>query len=91
LDDKSKIVAMDLLEVSNKKVMSYQELKQITKVFDTDVGMGEKTQYIGKSKHEKLFSSKKIKLRILLRIRKFCKSLVVMRFLLNASRILEEN
>ena len=34
LDDKSKIAANALLEVSKKKVMSYQELKQVTKVFD---------------------------------------------------------
>jgi len=33
-DDKSKIAAMALLEVSNKKVMSYQELKQVAKIFD---------------------------------------------------------
>ena len=35
LDDKSKIAARALLDVSNKKVMSYQELKQIEKVFNT--------------------------------------------------------
>jgi len=36
LDDKSKIAAEAILNISNKKVMSYQEIKQITKVFDTD-------------------------------------------------------
>lgn len=35
LDDKSKNAAQALLEISNKKVMSYQELKQVAKVFDT--------------------------------------------------------
>lgn len=34
LDDKSKTAAMALLEVSNKKIMSYQELKQVAKVFN---------------------------------------------------------
>jgi len=35
LDDKSKIAANALLENLNKKVISYQELKQIEKIFDT--------------------------------------------------------
>jgi len=35
IEDKSKTTAKALLEVSNKKVMSYQELKQIAKVFYT--------------------------------------------------------
>lgn len=34
LDDKSKLAAEALLEVTNKKFMSYQELKQVIKVFD---------------------------------------------------------
>ncbi len=42
LDDKSKIAANAFLEASNKKVMSYQELKQITKVFDTKLSKEEK-------------------------------------------------
>lgn len=49
LDDKSKIAAMALLEVSKKKLMSYQELKQVTGIFDTDFSKEEKTHYsIGK-------------------------------------------
>jgi hypothetical protein len=35
LDDKSKVAANVLLKAINKKVMSYQELKQIEKIFDT--------------------------------------------------------
>jgi len=34
LDDKSKFAAKALLEVTKRKVMSYQELKQIERVFD---------------------------------------------------------
>ena len=34
LDGKSKIAVNAILEVSNKKVMSYQELKQVIKVID---------------------------------------------------------
>ena len=36
LDEKSKIAINAILEVSNNKVMNYQELKQITKVFDNE-------------------------------------------------------
>lgn len=35
LDDKSKIAAQAFLKITNKKVMSYQELKQIERVFNT--------------------------------------------------------
>ena len=34
LDDKSKIAAQAFLKITNKKVMSYQELKKIEMVFD---------------------------------------------------------
>ena len=46
IDDKSKVAAKALLEVSNKKIMSYQELKQITKVFDTNLSSKEKKKVI---------------------------------------------
>jgi len=46
LDDKSKIATEAFLKVSNKKVISYQELKQITKVFDTKLSKKEKTDYL---------------------------------------------
>lgn len=45
MDDKSKIAAKAFLKVSNKKVMSYQELKQVTRVFDTDFSKEEITHY----------------------------------------------
>ena len=45
LDNQSKIAANELLKVSNKRVMSYQELKQITKVFDTDFSKEDKIHY----------------------------------------------
>lgn len=45
LDDKSKIAAQAMLEILNKKVMSYQELKQFAKVFDTNFSEEGKTRY----------------------------------------------
>ncbi|MCK5260800.1 MAG: hypothetical protein KAJ44_01300 [Thermoplasmatales archaeon] len=46
LEDKSNIAVKALLEASNKKIMSYQELKQITKVFDTSLNQHEKKQFL---------------------------------------------
>ena len=46
LDDKSKIAAKALLKVSNKKVMSYQELKQITRIFNTELENIEKERIL---------------------------------------------
>lgn len=37
LDDKSNIAANALIKLSKKKVMSYQELRQVAKVFDTNL------------------------------------------------------
>jgi len=50
LDDKSKLAAKVLLESTNKKVMSYKELKQITKVFDTELSKKEKINYLSGEK-----------------------------------------
>ena len=50
LDDKSNIAANALLEVLNKKVMSYQELKQVTNVFNTKLSKKEKTNYFSGEK-----------------------------------------
>ncbi len=50
LEDKSNFAAKALIEVSNKKIISYQELKQITKIFDTKLNKEEKDRYISKSK-----------------------------------------
>ena len=50
LDDKSKTAAKAFLEVSNKKIMSFQELKQITKLFDTKLSKKEKTNYLSGDK-----------------------------------------
>jgi len=48
IEDKSKIAAKALLEVSNKKIMSYQELKQVTKVFDIKLEKKDKKKYLPK-------------------------------------------
>lgn len=53
--------AIALLGVSNKKTMSFQELKQIIKVFDTDLSKDEKTCYINKSKDPKVNSLQRMK------------------------------
>ena len=45
LDDKSNIASQAFLEVLNKKVMSFQELKQITKLFDTKLSKKEKNHF----------------------------------------------
>jgi hypothetical protein len=50
LDDKSKIATEAFLKASNKKVISYQELKQITKVFDTKLSKKEKIGYLSGEK-----------------------------------------
>ncbi len=45
LDDKSKNAVKALIEAENKKVMSFQELKQITKLFDTKLSKKEKNHF----------------------------------------------
>ena len=50
MDDKSKIAAKALLDVSNKKIMSYQKLMQVAKVFDTNLSKKEKTHYSTRKK-----------------------------------------
>jgi len=47
-DDKSKVAFKALIEVLNKKVMSYQELKQIEMIFNAKLKIVEHTTYIGK-------------------------------------------
>lgn len=49
-DDKSKIATEAFLKTSNKKVISYQELKQITKVFDTKLSKKKKIDYLSGEK-----------------------------------------
>lgn len=53
LEDKSNIAAKTLLETINKKIMSYQELKQVTNLFDTDLTKREKQRFIGKKQSKK--------------------------------------
>jgi hypothetical protein len=42
-----------LLEIIEKKIVSYQELKQITKVFDTDLSRREKEGFLFKNRSKK--------------------------------------
>jgi len=42
-----------LLEIIERKIISYQELKQITKVFDTDLSRREKEEFLFKNRSKK--------------------------------------
>ena len=50
LDDKTKIATKAFLENSNKKILSYQELQQVVKVFGTKLSKEEKTHYFSGEK-----------------------------------------
>lgn len=51
LDEKAKMAALAFLEMENKKVISYQELKSITKVFGVKLENEEKRQIIGRKEN----------------------------------------
>jgi len=53
LDDKASVAARAFLSDIDKKVMSFQELKQITKTFGIDLSTDEKYKYTGKSRNHK--------------------------------------
>lgn len=50
LEDKSNTAVKALLEASNRKIISYQELNQIIKVFDTKLEKHEKKQFLTSKK-----------------------------------------
>jgi hypothetical protein len=50
IEDKKEIATRAFLENINKKIISYQELKQVTKVFDTNLSKKEKDMFLGKNK-----------------------------------------
>ena len=53
LDDKASVAAKAFLSDMNKKIMSFQELKQITKVFGIELSSEEKHKIVGKSRKHK--------------------------------------
>ncbi len=60
LEDKKDIAARFFLENVKRKVISYHELKQITKVFDTNLSKKEKDVFLGKNKTGKSFKNKRL-------------------------------
>jgi len=58
LKDKKGAAARAFLENSQRKIISYQELKQVTCVFDANLGIKEKRSIISKNKSKKLFKNK---------------------------------
>ena len=54
LEDKAPVAARAFLSDMNKKIMSFQELKQVTKVFGIELSSEEKHKFVGKSRRHKL-------------------------------------
>jgi hypothetical protein len=61
LEDKKHIATRAFLENSQRKIMSYQELKQVTKIFDTNLSIKEKRSFIGKFRSKKGYKNKSSK------------------------------
>jgi len=59
LEDKKHIATRAFLDNSKRKIISFQELKQVTKVFDTKLDMKEKRQIIQDNRSKKLFQKDK--------------------------------
>jgi hypothetical protein len=53
LDDKASVAAKAFLSNTNKKVMSFQELKQVTKTFGIELTTQEKYKFTGKTRNQK--------------------------------------
>lgn len=57
LKDKKDAAARAFVEKSERKIISYQELKQVTNVFHADLDIKEKRSIISKNRAEKLFKN----------------------------------
>ena len=53
LDDKSHLAVQAFLRKIRKNIISYQELKNITKIFNIELNKNEKKEFIGKKQLEK--------------------------------------
>ncbi|KYK26858.1 hypothetical protein AYK20_08555 [Thermoplasmatales archaeon SG8-52-1] len=53
LDDKASVAARAFLSNMDKKILSFQELKQITKTFGIELSLDEKYKFTGKAKTSK--------------------------------------
>jgi len=58
LNDKKDIATRAFIENSKRKIISYQELKQVTRIFDIEMDVKEKRSIISKNRSEKLFKNK---------------------------------
>lgn len=54
-EDKKDIATRAFLDYSKRKIISYQELKQVTKVFDSELNIKEKRKIIKENRSKKLF------------------------------------
>lgn len=59
LEDKKDVATRAFLDNSKRKIISYQELKQVTKVFDSKLNIKEKRQIIQDNRSKKLFQKNK--------------------------------
>lgn len=58
LKDKKDVAARAFVENTERKIISYQELKQVTRVFDANLNIKEKRRVISRNRSEKLFKNK---------------------------------
>ena len=54
LEDNASVAARAFLSDMNRKIMSFQELKQVTRVFGIELSSEEKHKFVGKSRKHKL-------------------------------------
>jgi len=59
LEDKKDVATRAFLDNSKRKIISYQELKQVTKVFDSKLNIKEKRKIIENNRSKKLFKKDK--------------------------------
>jgi len=59
LEDKKDIATRAFLDNSKRKIISYQELKRVTKTFDSNLNIKEKRQIIKDNRSKKLFQKDK--------------------------------
>ena len=61
LEDKKDVAARVFLDNVKRRLISYHEIKQITRVFDTNLSIKEKDVFLGKNKKAKSSKNKKSK------------------------------
>jgi len=59
LEDKKDVATRAFLDNSKRKIISYQELKRVTKTFDSNLNINEKRQIIQDNRSKKLFQKDK--------------------------------